>query len=79
MRAYHTKWSEFKALTEDAKIPTGSIAVYKNLNEHLEHGDDLIPISKNDSKSLFDELNLQLCTSIALSKSPPKINGNDLE
>ena len=65
MRAYHTKWSEFKALTEDAKVPTGSRAVYKNLHQHLERGDDLILNSQNDAESLFDELNLQSCTSIA--------------
>jgi len=55
------------------------MAAYKNLRQHLERGDDLIPNSKNDAESLLAELNHQPCTSFDLPKSPPKAVGNELD
>ena len=66
-------------MTKDDKIPTGSKAVYKNLHQHLERGDDLILISRNDTESLLAELNLQQCIYVIQSESPPKTDANDLD
>ena len=55
MRADHACGSEFIPLTKDAEVPTGLMAAYKNLRQHLEQGDDLIQNSLYDDEPITAE------------------------
>ena len=55
MRADHACGSEFIPLTKDAEVPTGPMAAYKNLRQHLEQGDDLIQNSLYDDEPITAE------------------------